>query len=395
MRYCFYSGYADLKGGYTTLLISLITGLVNKGEQVVLINYNDGLIVRELNKNNIHVTILDIDHLNKKNVSNYIFPTDILIISKFHEYFNLLMEVNPTICYYDINDFITDISSYKFGLKFYFLSQKLIFELLNKKALWFMDDTGPFNIKSKFDFEIQESSLLPIPVSIPYSENQYLLRHNKEPGTIEATYIGRSVNWKLSPLEKVLSDCSRLQKHILFYILVDDKNELERLLPIKKYESATLEIKIFENYPPSEIESFLINHSDLHFGMGTAALHGAILGIPTILIDASENKFPEDYSYSWLYETQDYCLGRFIEKRGFRKGKPLGEIFDHVTEINSKIEISEKTFEYVVSNHKLEIVVDKLLKLASQSQFHLQDAQPYVPYYFKTHKVLKKLFSIK
>ena len=50
MRFCFYLGYKDLKGGYSTLMLTLIKEFHRQHYEVVLINFSDGLIAKELKK---------------------------------------------------------------------------------------------------------------------------------------------------------------------------------------------------------------------------------------------------------------------------------------------------------------------------------------------------------
>lgn len=393
MRYCFFSGYADLKGGYTTLLISLIKGLTKVGEETILINYKNGLIERELVKNGINIKVVDIGELNSENVSLLFSSKDIFVISRFHEYLNIFMKVNPGVIYYDINDYIGEISDYKFGIKLKRLSKKLVSELIAKNSLLFMDDTGVENLKSQFGITVSEPKYLPIPVEISSNENLYLDKPRNTSGVIHITYIGRSVDWKLTILEKILGDCLDLKYHFNFHILVDNKSELHKILPLDKYSFKNVSFKIYENLPPSEIGDFLVANADLHFGMGTTALHAAMLGIPTILVDASKNKIPENYTYSWLYETENFCLGRFIEKRGFKAGMQMQELIESTQNEESFANISNLTFQYVISNHKIDNVVQRLINYTSRSSFRLKDARYLVPFYFGLHQLVKKFLK--
>ena len=48
--------------------------------------------------------------------------------------------------------------------------------------------------------------------------------------------------------------------------------------------------------------------------MGTAALEGAKLGIPTILLDISYKSIKSEYNYRWLYERDGKTLGDNINE---------------------------------------------------------------------------------
>lgn len=393
MRFCFYSGYKDVKGGYTTLLINLIRELSNQGKDIVLINFEDGIIAKELNNENVKVRILDIQKLGWKKISDEINPQDTLIISSFHEPFYHLLKANPKVIYYDINDLICSISSYKFKIKFKRKGKKLISRLLDAKSLFFMDDTGIVNLQQGFDYNVEDPKFLPIPIPIPKYENSFLVKSEIKTKKLHCTYIGRAINWKIEPLKKILSDIYQSNTPIKFTIIVDNKKLLLDQLNLSKFKREDLGFEILENINPSQIEHVLLRNSDLNFGMGTTALHSAALGIPTILVDCSTNKFPEDYAYSWLFDTENFSLGKNIKKRKNNGKLSMDEVLNIANSKNSRDVISKKCFDYVAKYHDLKNIATQLCEGEKQAVFRLQDAKDFVPYYFRTHQFLKQLFS--
>ena len=96
------------------------------------------------------------------------------------------------------------------------------------------------------------------------------------------------------------------------------------------------------------LSNFLVDNIDLNISMGTAALESSVLGIPTILVDASHNIYPNSYKYRWLYECKYYDLGKkympkgagsvftFGLKGGYdagRKSVERCELFSHLANI--------------------------------------------------------------
>ena len=394
MRFCFYSGYRDLKGGYTTLMLTLMKELHRQGQDVILINFKDGLIADELRKDKIEISILDLDSLSWKEMRKMIRPSDVFIATSFREEYRHFLKVNPRVVYFDINDFITQISDYKFGLKFRSLARKLIKKLLQKKSLVFMDDTGVFNLKKEFSMEVEAPVFLPIPVYIP-SENFYLKRQPLSEGALHLTYIGRSVDWKMMPLKKILSDCSEtsLSKKIFFSVVVDDAAAFRKFINVDDFiKTGKMEISVIENMPPSMINDFLLRNADAHFAMGTAALDAASLGVPTILVDYSAKEFPEDYRYKWLFETTGFSLGRNLEKTAHGKGIEMGEVLSLISSEREKLnELSNKSYNYVLMNHSVEKIASGLIAICSNAGFRLKDARRLVPYYFSAHRFMKKI----
>ncbi len=396
MRYCFYSGYRDMKGGYTTLLLTLIKELYYQKQEVVLLNYTQGLFSEELLKEDIQIKIIDLDTVNWNNISAVFFPTDIFVITRFIDPYRHLFRINPRVIYFDINDFICSISDYKYGLKFPSLGKTLVNKLLEKQSLVFMDDTGVFNLKNCFNLDIPNPVFLPIPVTVT-PVNRYLERPSV-PGRLRLTYIGRSVNWKMTPLSKIFSDISRAgYPHPLdFHVVVDDIAEYKKLATPEVWESENLRIKVSENIPPSGINLFLLDNSDLHFAMGTAALDAARLGIPTIVMDYSTRLFPAGYRYKWLFETTAFSLGRNLDKLTVEGGQEMTSLLQQLTTSGKSRQISQMCFDYVQDNHGAAQVVDRLQQLCKSASFRFRDARHLVPFYFKPHTFIKKaamLFS--
>ncbi len=398
MRYCFYSVYQNIKGGYTTLLLTLIKELNRQKYEVVLFNFLDGLIVRELEKEGIKINVIDLKTVDWKEIDQHIFPTDIFIVPKFIEEFRHLFKVNPRVIYYDINDFICRISDYKFGIRLPSLGKKLIQKMIASKSLLFMDDTGVFNLKNEFSLNVEKPQLLPIPIAV-CNQNKYSGRASLSSEQIKLTYIGRSVIWKMNPLKKILKDCVNLniKKKIIFSIVVDDLKNFREFIKLENFiKNEYLSINVIENIPPSRIEDFLLQKSDIHFAMGTAALEAARLGIPTILVDYSSKEFNKNYSYNWLYNTVNYSLGRNLEKIPARTGVSLENLIGEFFRSPEKMKIeSQKSYQYAMDNHSVSEIVSKLTTICEQATFRLNDARPYIPYYFKFHLFSKKIFKLK
>jgi hypothetical protein len=94
--------------------------------------------------------------------------------------------------------------------------------------------------------------------------------------------------------------------------------------------------------------------------MGTSALEGAKLYIPTILIDASYKKVKGDYLYRLLCDTKNYDLGHIVDKSDILPGnESLKEIILKITRDYKSY--SEMTYRYYLENHTIEYVVDKFL----------------------------------
>lgn len=393
MRFCFFLGYKDTKGGYTSLLLTLIKELYHQNKEVILFNFRGGLIENELKKENITIKIIDIKYFNWKQIDKEILPDDVFIISKFLEVYKYLFEINPKFIYYDINDYISQISDYKYGIRLPFLAKKLIRKLLKHNGLVFMDDTGIYNLDRKFSIKVRDPIFLPLPVMVP-KENLYLKKRKTNSDIIHLTYVGRSVDWKMMPLRKILEDFDNvnISKKIHFSIIVDNLIECRKFINPDNYaHNKSLSINFLENMAPSAINDFLLQNSDLHFAMGTSALDGAKLGIPTILLDYGKKSFPKNYGYKPLFQTTKYSLGRNLDKISATLGLSMKDIVNWYDEDKQIQFFSEKSYEYVLQYHSADKIVSKLLTVCRQTDFRIMHARYLIPFYYKTHAFAKTI----
>ena len=208
--------------------------------------------------------------------------------------------------------------------------------------------------------------------------------------------MGRSVDWKMYPLKKIIEDCITISNTINIHIsiVVDSILKFEKFIDINYYRKVSkLSFSLYENMLPSELDEFLKQTSDVHFAMGTAALDAAKLGIPTILIDASYKPMPKDYSYRWLYESVGFNIGKPLDDFSVPKGVTMLELLSNFSKKNKDIEYSKRSYDHVNCFHSVEKVVPNLVQICQSAGFRIRDAKNLVPYYFKLHRTLKSLFK--
>ena len=61
MRVCFLFEFKNIVGGVTSLLITVIRELRKRNIEVVLFNFKDGIISKELSKEGVTLTIIDLE----------------------------------------------------------------------------------------------------------------------------------------------------------------------------------------------------------------------------------------------------------------------------------------------------------------------------------------------
>ncbi len=398
MRLCFFFEYKNIVGGVTSLLITLIEELCKRDHPVLLVNFKDGLIANELSKLGVNPPIEDFNAFRKGELKHIFSENDVCIITSFKEVYYQLFAINPRILYFNVDGRLAQAASYKFGMQRKSASEKLVIELIEKKTLLLMDDTGVNDMLREFNYTIKNPIFAPIPVKVPRNNNYRNDLGNK---ILRIAYVGRAVDWKITPLKKLLDDIksfpSEVRSSIKVTILVDNIDNLKLLLPLNDYVQNGISISIYEKVPPTELQAFLLDKADILFAMGTAALDGAKYGIPTLLADYSKQPFPKEYRYIWMYETKCYSLGHNLldGTRDLSAGVSLREVVE--MSFDSKFYLKEQSrlcYEYVLTKHSVGNVVNELINAAKGSAFRIKDAKEYILYYSWFHQSIKKLSSL-
>ena len=129
---------------------------------------------------------------------------------------------------------------------------------------------------------------------------------------------------------------------------------------------SNITVKFIDFIAPEELDSFLLSEVDLLIAMGTSALEGAKLGLPTILLDLSYSEVPDGYLYKWFHEGSGYVLGGEITPANFKKNNnSLNNCIDTV--ISNFDNISMLSRQFFLKNHSIAMVSSKFLDQISES----------------------------
>uniref|UniRef100_UPI0030807FD8 hypothetical protein n=1 Tax=Vibrio cholerae TaxID=666 RepID=UPI0030807FD8 len=135
-------------------------------------------------------------------------------------------------------------------------------------------------------------------------------------------------------------------------------------LDLVKSELYPFDIIYHGNQPYEDMEKILVDQAALLCAMGTSALEGAKLGIPTILINPLyQHEFEEGCSLEcrWVYDSKGFSLGEF-RLDNINPKQIKSELNILLSEfLSDPISISKKSYEYV-SAYDREDVYNKLLE---------------------------------
>ena len=236
---------------------------------------------------------------------------------------------------------------------------ELVDLLYRNHALYIMD--GP-NLKALTDCGWHPESVdwLPVPVNNYTGESSKFLQAQP----LHITYLGRgNEDYKIYPLIKVLQDLNQSDTDCRLSIITDTNERFIELIK-ELVPGNRIAVDYLSNLQGEALDAYLLEQSSLHIAMGTSALEGAKMGIPSILIDWSEEEFPSNYRYRWLYECDDYCLGAQIinGELPYDNGTTLADKIKEISTLQGFKAVSDSCREYVEKNHSIRSFTDTLLE---------------------------------
>lgn len=255
---------------------------------------------------------------------------------------------------------------------------RLISELSVRNAILFMDHENFATNQTIFDLDIEPQYL-----QIPFASNpgnSGTERIVKRGNNISIGWIGRMVDFKTNSLRALLHNLSNFnnlngQKFIVHIIGDGDRSS-----SIHKLDSLNnIEIVMVGTLHGNELHSYLMDHIDLVFAMGTSLLEAASLKIPTVAAEYSySNMDPLECKYEWLYDSYNYNLGKHVGS-SFRPGisKAISNI---LTEFKNDINntIGDMCYEYCQSNHNIKLTADKMIALTKEGGMKASDVNEYI-----------------
>lgn len=248
---------------------------------------------------------------------------------------------------------------------------KVFLQLLEEKsANVFLDSDIVCNINKSMKTKLLNPKLLPL-FSQDVETNKFLEQLNTKKDILTLCWIGRLADFKINILNHVISEAfeyaNKKCKEISFIIVGDGEYENKLFNSFSEYFS----IKRIKYIEPSKLNDFMLN-LDILFAMGTTALDGAKLGIPTVRLDYSYSLIPKTYKYKFFYEVKGYSMGERIDSSCFNNGTHCFE--DLITKFNNEAEkLSNDCFNFYKIHHSINKSSEMLLNYISDSSLIWSD----------------------
>jgi hypothetical protein len=279
----------------------------------------------------------------------------------------------------------------RWALPSYWRKVRTFLEILRAhRAIVFMDKGNLTNTERYLGVLLNDGELLPIPVDVttPSEAPPSLAR-----APLRVAWVGRVVDFKYHILTRAmesLDSAAAGANRPVHMTVVGDGDYLPRLAQDAR-SLRTLEVEFRGKLAPSAVPGFLRNEVDVLLAMGTAAIEGASLGIPTVLLDFSYQPVAEDYRFTWLHQGSGYSLGALI---GPEHHGGAGSMRRLLNDAWSRFAgLSSEARDYVARNHAVEPICDRFLELAARSSCrweHLQSAGVLQPgWLYRMHKNIR------
>lgn len=236
-----------------------------------------------------------------------------------------------------------------------------------KKAVACMDLVTKFRLERHTETEFQNNV---IPVAIVPKDEIYEIS-DVSIDRIRVGYLGRLDSDKIFSVINIADNLLKLSldKPIDFHIIGDGNRR--NLISLDRYAG---KIRfIFTSYLVGEdMYHYVAENVDVLITMGMAALNGAEIGVPTLLVPLTNHHFYSD-KYVFLYDALDYFLGGIPEEveRGAKVVYTLREALSMALE--DKELYGRKCQQYMEKNHSLSFAAKRTIHYLQNSEMTMND----------------------
>jgi hypothetical protein len=252
--------------------------------------------------------------------------------------------------------------------------RSMVLAMHARRAIAFMDGETLDATSARLEVTIPDPLFLPVPTPVP-DDNRCAGRMRSGPFVM--AWLGRLSDFKIHILLRTLAQASEyaasIRQPIVFHV-IGDGPEARRIVP-DRYEHEWFTVVLTGVLVAETLDDYLVSHVDVLAAMGTSALEGAKLGLPTILLDVSYGPVPAAYRFRWLHESDRCTLGRLIDERMLDPGNDsLRRMLDEVR--NNPEAQSNLAHRYCLDRHALPVVGARFADVSRGASFRWADINP-------------------
>lgn len=370
--------YEHVIGGGEMLFYNYARMLIRAGFHVILVDWVDGTIATWLKRDglpfrlecyevNARVDIKDADLLI---MNNTCMPN----LARWHISSTcrfLFVEIYKGIWESRSNSFLSRI----------FKRARLIFVqyLISRNGFAVLErDSVDYAIKNQMK-NTEQIRILPIPVrDVDQPFNTHPARVSSS--ILQVSTVARSSDNKFYPVIWIANELVKLERSHHISIVTHNVPKVLSLFE-RHYKGDMANISCVSTLEAQALDAFLAKSSDLHIAMGTAALEGGKLGIPTLIIDDTQEwPYPDNAKVRWLHENECANLGRNVYE-SIRDGCHGLTIKDALMDLDvNYLAISSATTKYVKEFHSYESVARQLMDAIMHSKVNVWSIRRLISY---------------
>ncbi|MDR1501571.1 MAG: glycosyltransferase [Prevotella sp.] len=238
-----------------------------------------------------------------------------------------------------------------------------------RKGLLFMTEEHILLNEQWYKMRLENRKVLPLCVRIDGNVKTLRPLSNE----INICWLGRFVEFKFFSIKYLLKKIeeyaiSNPSKRIKFILIGNGawRGRVER--ECRKYKSFDIQLTGWQY--PEKVKEIFINEVDVLFAHGTAALDGAKVGLPTVIVSGSYDEIPSEKKICWLYEAEGKGnVGSLNEKRN--SVHSFSDIMSML--ICDNITIGKKCYDHVERNFDVSKVASDLLIYANETRLTMED----------------------
>jgi hypothetical protein len=370
-------------GGVSMLFLRMAEYLAEMGVgPVAVIDYADGFMARHLRSPKVQLWVYPENGELK-------VPSDVVLVfqamTPWSIFPNLRISPETRVFFWQCHPFnfvptIPFFSRWVFGnnklgglvLKLAFRrylrqSRRFVETLLTNRALVFMDGPNLDTTQRYLGISVDKAEFCAIPIvpsQVPQNrEVKPVASQDVSLKNIRAVWIGRIVDFKVNILDYIIQRLNRYSsetKTPISLTIVGTGADLPRI-QAQLGNTDFFSVEQTDHVRPEDLDTFLQERTDILFSMGTSALEGARLGIPTVLLDVWYQPIHHGCQLRFLFESSRLSIG---DVRGPSDDRLDLDNFDALMArfLADPVGIGDRCRSYCETHHSIERVGKSLLE---------------------------------
>ena len=241
-------------------------------------------------------------------------------------------------------------------------------------GIFFQDQPALDATEALLGVKVARPIFLPVPVFIA----EHPARTARlSPDVLHVAWVGRLYDFKIHILVHTLrrfrAHCDAAGRKMVFHVV--GSGPKEAMLAEFAAPHPRMTIVRHGDLALPALHRLLTEQVDVVASMGTAALEGAAIGLPVILLDLSYGPVPEGYLYRWLHQANGFEVGHAITTADCSEN--IDTLPGMLAELDTRFgEAAARDFAYVKRHHAMSAVSTRFVELAAAANLSFRDVPP-------------------